>query len=170
MEFFVPSLTIILVSVLIFFFIFPHLSPYLLGGLAIVMFFLGAWHHYNSFPYEYKVSMATEVLKDYAGFIMLLIVIIAGVSGIIIVHGDAPPSIANIIPEMPNISNMPAMAMPAMPNMANMANMPNLNPFNLNAPSNNGNKPSNANKPPNTNNVNRNKPTNNVASNSFKTV
>lgn len=150
-----------------FFFIFPHLSPYLLGGLAIVMFFLGAWHHYNSFPYEYKVSMATEVLKDYAGFIMLLIVIIAGVSGIIIVHGDAPPSVANMIPEMPNISNMPAMPampnIPAMPNMG-MPNMGNLNPFNLNAHTNNTNKP------PNTNNANRNKPPNNVASNSFKTV
>jgi len=163
MEFFIPSLTVILISVIMFFFIFPHLSPYLLGGLAIVMFFLGAWHHYNSFPYEYKVSMATEVLKDYSGFIMLMIVIIAGVSGIIIVHGDAPPSVANVIPEMPQ---MPAMAMPnmAMPNMG-MPNMANLNPFNLNAPSKNGN-----NKPPNVNNLNRNKPANNVASNSFKTV
>jgi hypothetical protein len=157
MEFFIPSLTIILLAVVMFFFLFPRLSPYLLGGVAIVMFLLGAYHHYNSFPYEYKASMVTELLQDYSGFFMLLIVIIGGVSGIIVLHGDAPPSVANIIPEMP------AMAIPAMPAM------PNLNPFNLNAAGNNGNK-GNTNNKPLTNNANKNKAPNNVASNSFKTV
>ena len=129
------------------------MSPYVLGGLAVAMFGLGIWQHYSMFPYEYRASMATDLLKQYSGFIMLLAVIFAGVTGILMVHGGNPPSANAVMPEMP-----------AMPNIANIMTPKNNSNasksiFNLGGNHNNANKPAN--------NVKKN---NNIASSSFKTV
>jgi hypothetical protein len=82
-EYFVPALIAIILSALIFFFVLPRLSPYILGGLAIAMLALGIWQHYSMFPYEYRTSIATELLQQYAGFIMLVLVILASIIGIL---------------------------------------------------------------------------------------
>jgi len=165
MELFIPSLIVLILGALFAFFIIPRLSPYVLGGLAVAMFCLGLWQHYVMFPYEYRESMATDLLKQYSGFIMLLAVIFAGTLGILYMHGVSPPNAGDILPELP-----------AMPNMPNMPNMPDImgfknnsgNIFNIGA---NANKPANAgifgaaNKP-----ANNTKKNNNLASASFKTV
>lgn len=67
------------------------------------MFLLGLWQHYTMFPYEYKMSVASDAIKQYSGFIMLLAVIFAGVTGVLMMHGGNPPSTEGLIPAMPNI-------------------------------------------------------------------
>ena len=70
------------------------------------MFGLGLWQHYTMFPYEYKVSMATEVLKEYSGFIMLVAIIFAGTVSVLYMHGGNPPAAGDVMPELPAMPNM----------------------------------------------------------------
>jgi len=104
-EYFVPALIAIILSALIFFFVLPRLSPYILGGLAIAMLGLGIWQHYSMFPYEYRTSIVTELLQQYAGFIMLVLLILASIIGILIAHGTELPVVSEVIPEMPAMPN-----------------------------------------------------------------
>jgi hypothetical protein len=103
MEFFIPSLIVLVLGAIFLFAVLPRLSPYVLGGLAVSMFGLGLWQHYTMFPYEYKMSVASDAIKQYSGFIMLLAVIFAGVIGVLMMHGGNPPSTEGLMPAMPNI-------------------------------------------------------------------
>ena len=103
MELFIPSLIVLVIGAIFLFAVLPKLSPYVLGGLAVSMFLLGLWQHYSMFPYEYKMSVASDAIKQYSGFIMLLAVIFAGVTGVLAMHGGNPPSTESILPAMPNI-------------------------------------------------------------------
>ena len=108
------------------------------------------------------MSAASDAIKQYSGFIMLLAVIFAGVTGVLMMHGGNPPSTGDVMP-----------AMPAMPNIMGSANNAKGNAgsiFNLggnNAKNGNGIMASvtNAFKP-----ANNAKKNNNMASPSFKTV
>lgn len=186
MELFVPSLVVLLLSTIVCFFILPNLAPYVLGGLAIAMFGLGIWQHYTMFPYEYRTSLFTDLIRDYAGFFMSLAVILASITTMLAMYGGNTPSgeaMAIEMPEMPEMPEIPPIAeipvmaeMPAMFGFNNTnkpANNSNKPANNANKPSNNTNKPANnANKPAN----NANKPANNankknnLASTSFKVV
>jgi hypothetical protein len=104
MELFIPSLVVLILAALFAFVLLPKLSPYVLGCLAIAMFVLGLWQHYTMFPYEYQVSMASNVIKQYSGFIMLLAVIFGGTVGILYIHGGNPPAAEDIMPAMPNLT------------------------------------------------------------------
>lgn len=101
-----PALISLVLSGLIFFFVFPRVSPYILGALSLVMLALGIWQHYSMFPYEYKESISSQILQQYAGFIMLVLVILASASGILMVHGTNLPEVAEVIPEMPAMPNL----------------------------------------------------------------
>jgi hypothetical protein len=83
MEFFIPSLIVLLLSALVCLVLLPKLAPYVLGGAAVVMFILGIWQHYVTFPYEYKASMFTDLIREYAGFFMSLAVIIVSIGFIL---------------------------------------------------------------------------------------
>ena len=53
----------------------PRMSPYALGVVCVLMFGIGVWQHYSMFPYEYRESMVTDMLREYSGFIMLIAII-----------------------------------------------------------------------------------------------
>lgn len=100
-QYIVPAIVSLLLGAIVCFLILPRLSPYILGSLALVMLFLGVWQHYSMFPYEYRMSMVTDLLQQYAGFIMLFAVILASVFGIFTVYGVNLPEVSSVIPEMP---------------------------------------------------------------------
>ena len=83
-QYFIPALIALLLSALIFFFVLPRLSPYILGALSVAMLGLGIWQHYSMFPYEYRSSIVTELLQQYAGFILLALIILASSIGILL--------------------------------------------------------------------------------------
>lgn len=105
-QYFIPALISIILSALIFFFILPRLSPYILGALSVLMLALGIWQHYSMFPYEYRTSIVSELLKQYAGFIILALVILASIIGILFVHGANLPEVSKVIPEIPAMPNL----------------------------------------------------------------
>ena len=100
MELFIPSLIVLILSALVFFYILPRLSPYVLGFLAFAMFGLGIWQHYSMFPYEYRASMVTDMIQAYSGFVMLLAVIFVGIFTILMLHGENPPAASELLSDI----------------------------------------------------------------------
>jgi len=82
----------------------PNISPYVLGVMCMFMFAIGVWQHYSMFPYEYRESIVTDILRQYTGFIMVLAVIFSGLI-VMYMYGQKSPSSNSIIPEikMPNV-------------------------------------------------------------------
>ena len=156
MELFIPSLFVIVLGGLISFFIFPKMTPYTLGSMAVLLFVVGLYQHYQTFPYEYSGARLKEILKDYSPFIMLLATILGLIVGVMVAYGGNPPDIVASLP-----------AMPAMPNIPAMANIPvSLPNFGGNILGGNGGNNSTARN--NSLNLGGNVKRNNVASNSFK--
>jgi hypothetical protein len=146
MELFAPALLVLVLGAIVCFVILPKASPYILGILAIVMFFIGAWQHYSMFPYEYRMSYFTDLLRAYAPFVMLIAVIFGGLTATMLAFGVSPPNIASVLPDA----------------------VTNILPANNSKPANNATKVAN-NATKTTNNANNTR-RNNIASSSFKTV
>ena len=102
MELFIPSVLVLVVSFLLLAFVVPRLSPYMLGGLCVLMFALGVWQHYTMFPYEYRTSMVTDMLTDYSGFIMLIAIIFSGLIVMYLFNGSSAANLvpASLVPDM----------------------------------------------------------------------
>jgi len=142
------------------------MTPYILGVLALAMFVVGAWQHYNMFPYEYRSSLLIDLLQDYAPFVMLLAVIFGGLISLMVAFGVSPPDVSQVIPAAVT-DIIPAINNTKTNNAKNNGGIMNV----FNATKANNAKPANALaalNPFNTkpNNARRN----NLASPSFKTV
>lgn len=179
MELFVPSLLILVIGAIVCFAILPKASPYILGFLALGMFIVGAWQHYKMFPYEYRLSLFTEMLQDYAPFVMLIVVIFGGMVAMMLAFGVSPPAMSDVIPAA--VTNaLPAAITNIVPanagkvdNVKKANNSGLMNMFNGSKPANNSSKAANSGlmnmfnaKPPSNNNSKKN----NIASPSFKTL
>jgi hypothetical protein len=160
MEFFIPSLLVLIFAGITTHFLIPKLSQYVLIVITVLIFTLAVWQHYRMFPYEYTASMVTDLINQYSGFVMLFAVIFAGFVGISLVNNNKPSNTSNL-PSMFAPSNnsksivttvtemMPQMSIPAMPDiLGNSKGVNNKGLFNLGG----------------------NNRKNNVASTSFKTV
>ena len=117
MELYIPPLIVLVLGLIVIFLIIPKLSPYVLAGVAILMFSLGLWQHYSMFPYEYKISRPTDILHQYSGFIVLFIIILGCIYGILKMYGVTAPSVSEMIPEVPAMTNLPAVNLPNMFNI-----------------------------------------------------
>lgn len=104
---FIPSLAVIILGGLVVFFLLPKASAYTLGVMAALLFCLGVYQHYQTFPYEYNSSNLRETMKDYSPFLMLLATILGLVIGVMVVFGGNPPALSAGIPDMSSIAAMP---------------------------------------------------------------
>ena len=101
MELFIPSLVVIVLGAIVVFFILPKAAPYTLGVMAVLLFGVGLYQHYSTFPYEYSGGNFRDTLKDYAPFLMLLATILGLVIGVKVAFGDNPPTLAASMPALP---------------------------------------------------------------------
>jgi hypothetical protein len=157
MEFFIPSLLLLLFAGVTAHFLIPKLSAYVLVIVTSALFILAVWQHYSMFPYEYTASMVTDLMKQYSGFIMLFVVIFAGVVGISLANNNKSSNTSSMFAPSNNSKSvvssvtemMPQMSIPALPDiLGNSKGANNKGLFNLGG----------------------NNRKNNVASTSFKTV
>ena len=107
MELFIPSLVVIILGGLVVFFLLPKASAYTLGVMAALLFCLGVYQHYQTFPYEYNSSNLRETMKDYSPFLMLLATILGLVIGVMVAFEGNPPALSAAIPDMSSIAAMP---------------------------------------------------------------
>jgi predicted PurR-regulated permease PerM len=102
MEFFLPSLLVILVGTLIAFFIIPKFSPLILAILSVALLAFGVYHHYRLFQHEYAYSTWLDQLKPYAGMVMIGLIVLISIFyfiGLFSTGKASPPAINNSIME-----------------------------------------------------------------------
>lgn len=112
MELFIPSLLILVLAAVVIFLILPKASPYVLGGLALVLLIVGVVQHYQQFPYEYTSTQISQTIADYSPFVVLAALILGLLITMASMFGFSTPSVASVLPAMPELP-----AMPAMPNL-----------------------------------------------------
>lgn len=146
MEFFLPSLFIFLLAVIVISFVVPRMSPMIIIGMSAVLLGFGVYHHFKLFWNEYKQSTWQDQLRLFAPGIMLTVIIIYVLFSLLMFFtGGSVP-----VPPMPKIEFPPAntatnlvtetinnIISPIMPN--NTAKPPN-NGVKNEAPANNKNK------------------------------
>ena len=146
-------------------YVMPKFSPYILGVASIVLFGLGVWQHYDTFPYEYtKYWLA---IKSHSSFILMVLLIIT----LMVAFRSRssapmiPESITKNMPQMPAAAAAVPAAVAAVPEMlTNLTGSPAKNNARNNGRNNGRNNASN-------NAYGRNNARNNsLASNSFKSV
>lgn len=103
MEFFIPSLLLFLVSIVVSLIIAPRFTPLVVALLSIVLLTFGVYDHYKMFASEYRLSTWQEGLKIYAPAIMIGAIILFIIYSILsfFTSGSVPvPPIPNVgIPE-----------------------------------------------------------------------
>ena len=99
MEFFLPSLFIFLLAVIVISFIVPRMSPVLIIGMSAILLGFGVYHHFKLFWDEYKQSTWQDQLRLFAPGIMLTVIIIYVLFSILMFFtGGSVP-----VPSMPNV-------------------------------------------------------------------
>jgi hypothetical protein len=71
MQFFLPSLLIFLVAMLVTAFLAPRITPWIAAILALAFLIYGIHDHQRMFAYEYKQSTWQQGLKIYAPFLVI---------------------------------------------------------------------------------------------------
>lgn len=154
MEFFLPSLFIFLLAVIVISFVVPRMSPVIIIGMSAVLLGFGVYHHFKLFWDEYKQSTWQDQLRLFAPGIMLTMIIIYVLFSLLMFFtgGSVPvPSMPNV--ELPSANTATNIVTGAINTM--------IAPL---MPNNNASKPANNNATKPANN-NASKPANNNASN-----
>jgi hypothetical protein len=105
MEFFIPSLLVFLLAMLLTFLIVPRATPLIAAILSIIFLSYGVYDHYKMFASEYRLSTWQQSLKIYAPAIMISAIIIFIIYSILafFTTGSVPvPPIPNIEAPSPN--------------------------------------------------------------------
>lgn len=94
MEFFLPSLLIMLVAALVVFLAFPNMTPFLLAIIAAASLVLAAQNHYSMFGSEYSGMTWTTSAKAAAPQVLVAAVILVSLGYLIFAftfgRGGAP--------------------------------------------------------------------------------
>jgi hypothetical protein len=113
MEFYLPSLLILVISGIIIFTVLPKFAPTVLLAISLALLIGGMYHHYNLFKDEYRNATWYDTLKAYAPGIMYGILIIFllgyilsffGNSGVPIPESPELPT-PNIIESVKSVAN-----------------------------------------------------------------
>ena len=139
MEFFLPSLFIFLLAVIVISFVVPRMSPMIIIGMSAVLLGFGVYHHFKLFWNEYKQSTWQDQLRLFAPGIMLTVIIIYVLFSLLMFFtGGSVP-----VPPMPKIELPPAnTATNVVTETINNIIAP-IMPNNTAKPANNGTKPAN---------------------------
>ena len=99
----------------------PKFSPYILGVASILLFGLGVWQHYVTFPYEYNKYWSA--IKDNSSFILMVLLIITLMMTFRSRSSEPilPESITKNMPQMPAAVVAVPAAIAAVPEMLNLS-------------------------------------------------
>lgn len=102
MEFFLPSLIIVIISALIAFTVLPRFSPLILAVISIVLLVFGIYHHMKIFGYEYTYSTWQDMVKPYAPAAMIILLMIVIIFYFMYIFGKSGAPKMNNIGELPS--------------------------------------------------------------------
>jgi predicted membrane protein len=76
MEFFLPSILVLLVAAAIVFFVIPRFGPLVLAVVSLILLGIGIYNHYSMFQNEYRLSTWQLGAVVYAPYILIGVVIL----------------------------------------------------------------------------------------------
>lgn len=111
MEFYLPSLFLLLVALLVIFTVIPNFTPYLIGIIAIIGLILTVYNHYTLFGQEYKYMPFFDRAKSFAPTVLIGMVVVFAVGYILFLFGSkggnaSLPSISRRIPPPSTSTNI----------------------------------------------------------------
>lgn len=89
MEFFLPSLLILLLAAIIVFLVFPNMTPFLLALAAAASLVIAVQNHYSIFSIEYSGMTWTTSAKNAAPHVLVAGVILASLGYLIYIFTSA---------------------------------------------------------------------------------
>lgn len=112
MEFFLPSVLILLLAAAVVFFVLPRFGPFVLAIISAILLAFGIYQHRYYFSSEYRLSTWQQGLMSFSPYAMvggLLLVIAVYVLYLLPASKGANANAAAPIsmPNMPTVSNMP---------------------------------------------------------------
>jgi hypothetical protein len=76
MEFFLPSILVLLVAAAIVFFVIPRFGPLVLAVVSLILLGIGIYNHYSMFQNEYRLSTWQLGAVAYAPYLLIGAVIV----------------------------------------------------------------------------------------------
>lgn len=116
MEFFLPSVLLLLIAAAVVFFVLPRFGPAVLAIVSAVLLAFGIYKHYTTFGVEYKLSTWHLGLQQYASYIMVAGLLLA--IGVYLLYLLPASTAANAAATAP-LASIPA--------VSTLANMPSAN-------------------------------------------
>jgi hypothetical protein len=109
MEFFIPSVLILLLAAAVIFFVLPRFGAPVLALISVALLVFGIYQHMNAFGTEYRLSTWQLGLVSYAPYVMVggLLVVIAFY--LLTVSPFGRPANGTTAPSMPNIPSVAEM-------------------------------------------------------------
>lgn len=117
MEFFVPSLFVFVLSLVVTFLIAPRMTPLVASVLAIALLTYGVYDHYRMFAVEYRLSTWQDGLQMYSPAIMIGAILLFIIYGILAFFTSGKVPIPNI--NLPNTNTIANMNLPNMNTLTN---------------------------------------------------
>lgn len=103
MEFFLPSLIVIIIGAIIAFMVLPRFSPLILAIISIALLAFGIYHHMKIFSYEYTYSTWQEQFKSYGPAVMISALMLVIIFYFMYLFGKAgAPAKVNNIGQLPS--------------------------------------------------------------------
>lgn len=101
MEFFIPGLSLFVITLFVCYFTVPKITPLIAAILSIVFLCVGVYEHYTLFASEYRLSTWQDGLKVYAPAVMIIVIILFIIISIFtfFTHGAVP------VPMMPEMAS-----------------------------------------------------------------
>lgn len=78
MEFFIPGLAALLVTIALIFLILPRLGAPLIALISIALLMFAVYQHYQLFQPEYRYATWMDTMKVYGPYIIVFFIIISG--------------------------------------------------------------------------------------------
>jgi hypothetical protein len=103
MDFFLPSLIVLILSAIIVFTFLPRLGPIILLLMSGGLLGFGIYHHYSLFENEYRFSTWQDQLKIYGPGVVIGVTVLFLIGFILSFFGG--PSVP--VPPMPEMPEMP---------------------------------------------------------------
>jgi len=112
MEFFIPGITIMFITIYISSRIIPKVTPLIAAVLSIIFLIFGVYEHYQLFASEYRLSTWQEGMKAYAPAVMIVatFIFISYSSFSLFENGIEMPKLPQLL-QMPQLPQMPKIDM-----------------------------------------------------------
>ncbi len=92
MEFFLPSLLIVLLALGLIFAVFPQMGPFMLAIFAAIALVIAVRHHRSIFKQDYETMTWTTAAASAAPYVLVGVVVLFGIGYLLFLWGAGKPS------------------------------------------------------------------------------